>query len=152
MDWGRRLSQNGGSGRSARRQDNPMGRWWETVPPLGILLRLPLGGDNGSERFRGVQPGHHVGQDACETHVVLWSRLGRRGEVHVCPTTEPDTRVIVRAKEEWIRNDSWRLDCDGLEEGQDVAEIFCDGGQRLGVGPLFLNWFFRLLVLCLYGE
>ena len=77
--------------------------WWETVPPLSLLFRLALGGDNGSERFCGVQPD-------C-------SRLGWRGEVGVCPTTELGTRAIVRANREWSRNDSWRLDCDGLEEG-----------------------------------
>ena len=75
-----------------------MGRWWEAVPPLGIILRLALGGDDGAKRFHGVQPGRHVGQDARETHVVLWSRLGRCGEVDVCPTTEPDARACPRKR------------------------------------------------------
>ena len=86
------------------------------VSPLGFLFRLALGGDDRADRFRGVQPGCHVGQDACETHVVLWSRLGRRGEVEVCPTTEPDAPALVRAKREWIRDDLWRLDFNDLEE------------------------------------
>ena len=73
-----------------------MGRWWEAVLPLGLLFRLALGGEDGEERFRGVQPVHDVGQDARETHVVLWSQLGRRGEIHVCPTTEPNARDCPR--------------------------------------------------------
>ena len=58
------------------------------------------------EHFRGVQPGFHVGQDARETHVLLWIRLGWRGEVDVCQTLEPDARALVRAKGEWSRDDS----------------------------------------------
>ena len=114
MDCVRRRIQNGGSGGSARRQDAALGRLWEMFPPLGILLRLTLGSDNGVERFHGVQSGCHVGQDARETHVVLCRRLGWRGEVDVCPTTEPDARVLVRTKGEWIRDDLRRIDCDGL--------------------------------------
>ena len=152
MDCGRRQGRNGGSGGSARCQDDALGYWWETVPPLGLLFRLALGGDGGAERFHGVQLGRHVGQDSRETHVVLWSRLGRLGEVDVCPMTELDARAIVRAKGEWIRDDSWRLDCDGLEEGQDVAGIVCDGGQRLGDILICLTWLLRLLVLCLYAD
>ena len=90
MDYGRRQGRNGGSGGSAHRQDDALGRWWETVPPLGILFHLALGGDNRADRFCGVQPGSHVGQDACETHMVLWRQLGWRGEVDVYPTKEPD--------------------------------------------------------------
>ena len=111
-----------------------------------------MGGDDGAERLRGVKPGRHVGQDARETHVVLWIRLGRRGEVDVCPTTEPDAHTLVRTQGEWSQNELWRLDCNGLEEGLDVVEIVCDGGQRLGGGLLRLTWFRRLLVLCLYGD
>ena len=42
--------------------------------------------------------GCHVVQDARETHVVLWYRLGWRGKVGFCPPTEPDARALVRAK------------------------------------------------------
>ena len=73
-----------------------MGRWWETVSPLGILFCLALGGSNRAERFCDVQLGRHVGQDTRETHVVLWIRIGRCGEVDVCPTTEPDARACLR--------------------------------------------------------
>ena len=86
MDRGRR------KGCSARRQDDALERWWKMVTPLGLLLRLTMGGDDMAERFRGVQPGHHVGGDAYETHVVLWSRLGRHGGFNVYPTTKPDAR------------------------------------------------------------
>ena len=47
-----------------------------------------------AERFRSVQPGCQVIQDARETHVVLWSRFGQRGEIDVYPTMEPDARVF----------------------------------------------------------
>ena len=121
-------------------------------PTLWYLFRLTLGSDDGAEPFRGVQPGRHVGQDSRETHVVLWSRLGWREEVDVCPTTEPDARALVRAKGEWNRDDSWRLGCDGLGEGLDVVAIFCNGGQRLGGGLLCLTCFRCLLVLCLHAD
>ena len=42
--------------------------------------------------------GCHVVQDARETHVVLWYRLGWRGKVGFCPPTEPDARALVRTK------------------------------------------------------
>ena len=109
MDCGRWQGRNVGSGGSACLQDDATGRWWETVPPLGLLFRLVIGGDDGVERFCSVQPGPHVGQDAHETRVVLWSWLERRGEVDVCPTMEPDVRALVCAKEECICNDLWRL-------------------------------------------
>ena len=152
VDCGRRRGRNGGYISSARRQDDALGRWWETVPPLGLILRLALGSDDGVERFYGVKPGRYLDQDACETHVVLWIRLGRRGEVDVCPMTEPDTRTLVCAKGDWSRNDLWRLDCNILEEGQDVVEIVCDGGQRLGSGQICLTFIFRLFLLCLHAA
>ena len=114
MDFGRRQSRTGGSDGSACRHDEVLGRWWETVTTLGILFRLALGGDDGAERFRGVQPGCHVDHDACDTHVVLSIRLGRRGEVDVYPMTEPDAQALIRAKGKWSRDDSWRIDCSGL--------------------------------------
>ena len=46
----------------------------------------------------------------------------------------------------------WGLDCNGLEEGQDVVAIICNGGQRLGRGLILHSWFCRLLVLYLYGD
>ena len=58
-----------------------MSRRWEAVPYVGILFFLALGGEDGAERFCGLQPGHHVGQEARETCVILWEQLGRRGEV-----------------------------------------------------------------------
>ena len=129
-----------------------MGCWWEAVSPLCLFFRLALGGNEGAERFRGVQPVHQVGQDACETHVVLWGRLGQRGEVYVCLTSEPDARTLVRANGEWSRDDSWIFDGNGLEEGQDVIKIVCGGGQRLGGGLLFLKWLHRLCILGLDGD
>ena len=116
------------------------------------LFRLAMGVNDGTERFRSVEPGLHVGQDGRETHVVLWSRLGRRGEVDVCPTLEPDARTLVRAKGEWSCDDSWRFDDNGLEEGQDVIIIVCNSVQRLGGGLLCLTWVFRLRALGLNGE
>ena len=139
MDVGGRRGRNGGSGGSACRQDDVLGCCWEAVPPLGLFSRLVLGGDDGAERFQGVQPDCHVGEDARETHVVLWIWLGRRGEVDVCTTLEPDARALVCAKGEWIRNDSWKFDCNGLEEGLDVVVIICNGGQRLDGGLLCLT-------------
>ena len=37
--------------------------------------------------------------------VVLWDRIGWRGEVGFFPLTEPDARMLVRAKREWRRGD-----------------------------------------------
>ena len=79
MDCGERQGQNGGSGGSACRQYDALGRWWEAVPLLGLLLHFSLGGDGRAERFRNVQLVCHVVQDARETHMVLWSRSGWRG-------------------------------------------------------------------------
>ena len=87
MDGGRRRGWNGYSAGSDRRQDDALGRWWEIVPSSGLLFYLTMGGDDGAERFCGLYPGRHVSQDHRKTHVVLWSRLGRRGEVGVCPWT-----------------------------------------------------------------
>ena len=96
VDCGRRLFRNGGSGGSACHQDDALGHWLETVAALGLLFRLALGKDDGAERFCGVQPGRHVGHDAHETHVVLWNLIGRRGEVDICPMTEPDAHACPR--------------------------------------------------------
>ena len=71
MDCRSRRGWNGGSVGSACREYDVLGRWWEMVTPLGLLLRLTLGGNDGVERFCSLQPGIHVGQDACETHMVL---------------------------------------------------------------------------------
>ena len=87
VDCGRRQGRNGGSIGSDCHQDDALGRWWETVPTLGLLFHLALGGNDGAERFCGVQPSCYVSQDARETHVVLWRWLGRRGEVDVCLMT-----------------------------------------------------------------
>ena len=38
-----------------------------------------------------------------------------------------------------------------MEEGQDVLTIVCGGGQHIGSGLIYLTWFRRLLVLCLYA-
>ena len=62
------------------------------------------------------------------------------------------TRALFRAKEEWRREKSRGFDCGGLEEGQDVVAIVCNGGQRLGGsrlggGLLCLTW-----LLCLGGS
>ena len=104
-----------------------------------------------AERFCSVQPGRHVVQDAHETQLVLWGQLGRGGEVDVCPTLEPDVCAHVRAKGKWSCNKSWIFDGNGLEEGQDVVTIVCDGGQRLGDGLIFLTWFCQLHVVCIDG-
>ena len=136
MDGGGRRGWNGGSGGSDRCQDDALSCRWEAVPPICLFFRLALGGDDGAERFCGMQPVFHVGQDACDTQVVLWVRLGRLGKVDVCPALEPNARAIVRAKGEWGRDDLRRFEGNGLEEGQDVVAIVCDGGQRLGGGRL----------------
>ena len=94
-------------------------------------MRLALGSDNGTERFRGVQPGRHIGQGARDTQVVLWVRLGWIGKFDVCSALEPDVFMLVRAKGEWVRNDSRRFYGNGLEKGQDLVTIVCDGGQHL---------------------
>ena len=96
MDSGGQRGRNGGSGGSTRHQDDALGCWWEAVPLICLFFRLALGGNNGAERLRGVQPGRPVGQDACETLVVLWGRLGWHGEVDVCPALEPDARACPR--------------------------------------------------------
>ena len=75
-----------------------MGHWWEAVPPLCLLFRLALGGDNRTERFVCMQPGYHVRKNACETQVILWGRCGRIWEVYVCPLLEPDARTLFRTK------------------------------------------------------
>ena len=82
----------------------------------------------------------------------MWSQLGRREEVDVCLTTEPDARTLVRAKGEWIPNDLWIHDYDYHEEDQDVVTIVCDGGQRLGGVLLCLTCFRCLIVLCLHTD
>ena len=79
MDGEGRRGRNGGSGGSALRQDDALDCWWEAVPPLCLFLHLALGGYNGTERFRGMQPGRHVGKDACETQMVLWCQCGWLG-------------------------------------------------------------------------
>ena len=148
MDGGGGQGRNGGSGGSAFCQDDALRCRWEAVPPLFLFFRLVLSGDERAERFRGVQPGCHVVQDACETQVVLWGRLGRRGKVYACPAFEPDARALVRAKGEWSSNDSWRFYGNCLEEGKDVVAIVCGGGQRLGGGLLRLTYLrFRVLIL-----
>ena len=59
--------------------------------------------------------------------------------------------MLVRAKGEWSRDELWRFDGNGLEEGQDVVAIVCNGGQRLGGGLLHINWL-RFHVLGLNGD
>ena len=58
---GGRIVQNGGSGGSASCQDDALGYWWEAIPPLFLFFRLKLGGDDGLERFRSVNPGLYIG-------------------------------------------------------------------------------------------
>ena len=79
MDGGGRRSWNGGSGGGACRQYDVLGCQWEAVPPLCLLFRIVLGGDDGTERFGCMQPGRNVGKDARETQVLLWGRSGRLG-------------------------------------------------------------------------
>ena len=55
----------------------------------------------GGERFRGLQPGCYVTQDALETRVVLWYSLVWRGKVGFGPPTEPNAHEFVRAKRKW---------------------------------------------------
>ena len=38
---------------------------------LCLFFRLAMGGDDGTERFGGMQPGRHVSKDPHETQVVL---------------------------------------------------------------------------------
>ena len=79
--------------------------------------------------------------------MVLWGRLGRRGEVGILPSTEPDARTLFRAKKEWYYGDSWLFDRDSLEEGQDFVTIVCNGGQHLVGGLLSFNCLCCLFVL-----
>ena len=150
LDCGRRQGRNGGYGGSARRQDDVLGRWWETVPPLGLLFCLALGGDNGAERFCGVQLGRHVRQDARKTHVVLWTGLSSMGRF-MSVQQRNQSRVLVRAKGDWSRDNLWILDCNGLEKGQYIIAIVCDGGQCLGGSLLCLTCFRRPLSLFLHA-
>ena len=98
VDGGRRQGQNEGSGGGVRRQDDALSCSWEEVPPLCFLVHLALGGNDGTERFGCVQPGHDVCKDLRETHVVLWGQHGRLWQIHVCPLLGPDARLLVRAK------------------------------------------------------
>ena len=79
VDGEGRRGRNGGSGGGACRQDDALGCQWEAVPPLCLIFRLALGGDDGTESFGCMQPGRHVGKDARETQVVLWGQRGRLG-------------------------------------------------------------------------
>ena len=83
-----------------------------------------------------MKPVRDVCKDVRKTQVVLWGRRGQLWKIHVCPSLEPDARSLVHAKGEWLRENLRGFDCDGLEEGQDVAVIVCNGGQRLGNGRL----------------
>ena len=67
MDGGGRRGRNGGSGGGAHRQDDALGCLWEAVPPLCLLFRLALSGEDRTERFDCMQPGRNVGKDARET-------------------------------------------------------------------------------------
>ena len=156
--WGRR-GQNGGSGGSAHCQDDALGCWWEAFPPLCLFFRLALVCNVEAERLCGMQPGRHIGQDARDTQLVLLGclgRLGRLGHVEVCPALEPYMSTLVRAKGEWGRNNLGGFDSNGLEEGQDVVTIVCDGGQRLGGGRigggLLLLTCLRLCFLGVNGD
>ena len=61
----------------------------------------------GVDRFCGLQTGCHVGQDDCETRMVLWDQLGWHGQVGVFLPTEPDTHALVREKREWRHSNLW---------------------------------------------
>ena len=98
-----------------------------------------------------MQPGCHVGQYSRDTLVVLWGWLGWCGKVDDYLEWEPDVRALVCAKGEWSDNYSWKFYGIGLEEGQDVVTIVCNGGQRLGGGLLHINWL-RFHVLSLNGD
>ena len=66
----------------------------------------------------------------------MWVQLGQLGKVDICPELGPDTQALVCAKLEWGRDDLRRFYGNGLEEGQDVVGIVCNGGPRLGGGSL----------------
>ena len=66
----------------------------------------------------------------------MWGRLGRLGKVEVCPALEPDAHALVRAKGEWGRTELRIFDGNGLEEGQDIVAIICNGCQHLGRGRI----------------
>ena len=51
MDVGRWRFWYGGPGGDAYRKDDALGSGWKAVPPLGLLFRLALGGDDGTESF-----------------------------------------------------------------------------------------------------
>ena len=71
MEGGLQRGRNVGSVGGACRQDDSLGRWWETVPFLGLLLCLTMCGDGGAEHFCGLQPGFHIGQYAVDTRMLL---------------------------------------------------------------------------------
>ena len=106
MDGGRRRFWDGGPGGGACRKDDALVSGWKAVPPLVLLVRLALGGDNETESFGRVQLCCGVCKDVRKAHVILWGRRGRLWQVHVCPSLEPDARFLVRAKRKWRRNDS----------------------------------------------
>ena len=98
MNRGGRKGRNGGSGGGARRQDDALGCRWEAVPPLCLLFRLVLGGDDGTERLGYMQPVSNIGKDISEIQVFFWGRRGRLWQIHVYPSLEPDAHAFVRAK------------------------------------------------------
>ena len=79
MDGGRQRFCDGGPGGGAWREDDALGSGWKAVPPLGFLVRLSLGGNDGTESFGRVQPCCNVCEDVREAHVILWGRRGLYG-------------------------------------------------------------------------
>ena len=77
MDGGRRRFWDGGPGGGACREDDALGSGWKAVSPLGFLVRIALGGDDGTESFGRVQLCCDVCEDIREAHVILWVRRGR---------------------------------------------------------------------------
>ena len=100
MDFGRQRDWNGGSVYSACRQDDALGRRWETVPSLGLIFRLALCGDDG-RRFSAV---FSFVATSVKTPVrPMWSfGAGLGGVVRLVSVQliEPDARTLVHSKRE----------------------------------------------------
>ena len=101
----RYVNSGNGEGWMAAKSESSF-RWWRSPPgwiawplveyvPIPLFIfRLALCGDDGAERFCGLQPCCGVAQDCRETQVVLCSSLIWRGQVDLGAPEEPDARVF----------------------------------------------------------
>ena len=99
-----------------------MGRRWEAIPALHLLIFLALCRNDGAESFGVLKLRHDVTEDSCQSCVVLWC-VGGGWEIFSCPSTEPDARAFFRVKRYVGGDDTHWLYRDVLEEGWDVVTI-----------------------------